>query len=340
MLRTAEAWTRAWAQQPGGWLGSDGTWTIRHPTSGEVLFVNGDTLISTIGSSRTWVMPNHSLVLAAPETSDRLELVSTRNVLYPESAAEWYWGGEMVWDGPDLWMFAMRMRRAQGEWSFEQVSRDLVHWCWPIHDFPHPGRIVIDELLDHLRVDWGAGVYRTTSWTYVFGTYSEPTWPANWIFGKRVYVARAKPGQLDQRSKWQFWSNYGWIGNDNQTYGLDRDDLRPIIDEREGPSGTFSVDYVTHKGWKLVSKLHGDFGSQVAVWEATRLDLQWTIRPLFDMPWSEENMTYGARAHFDLPRTIDGKVLVTVNHNRGGLTTSDLFRNPSVYRPSYHECAL
>jgi hypothetical protein len=327
----AELWDR---ERPGGWLGSDGTWTIRHPTWRATLFANGDTALATADGVRS--MPRHTFVVY-DDDAKRLRLVLTDDILVPPGKGEWYWGGEMVWDGPDLWMFAARIGPTESGWGFDQVGRDLIHACWPVHGKPH---FEINGYYDTTSVwgdvDWGAGLCRTPLWTYVFGVYREPDWGSRWIFGHRVYAARARPGDLDSRWLWEYLTVDGWRRLTGSVgHGL----LKPIIDEAEGPANVFSVDIVDGV-WKIVSKKHGDFGSEVTVWETRSLSQPWVTRRLFDAPWSAHDNTYGVRAHTDLPRTEEGLTLVSVNHNRTGAPLGDFFQEPFFYRPSWHEYLL
>lgn len=327
-----------WATaRPGGWLGSDGTWSVRHPTSGAVLLWNGDTALDDPNETPPRTMPHHTFVIY-DDDAQSLELVSRFEMIRPTLPNQWYWGGELVWDGPDLYAFATRLEATDGGWGFRQVGHDLVHLCWPVHEYPFAH---VDGYYNSGGawgdVDWGAGVASTPYYTYVFGVYSHPAWPSRWIFGKRVFVARVAPGDLSRRWRWEYLTPHGWDRPDPTP--VNHDQLAPIISETGGPSGSFSVDLVDGV-WKLVSKKHGDLGSEVTVWEAESVVGPWTPRKLFDAPWSSADMTYGARAHVGLPRTSGGKTLVSVNHNRGGATLADFYAPPYFYRPSWHEVTL
>lgn len=337
MIESAAQFTELWdTQRPGGWLGSDGTWTIKHPTWDATLFWNGDTALESAVGERT--MPHHTLVVYE-NTHENLRITSKDLVIVPPQAGNWYWGGEMVWDGPDLWSFATRIGPdPTNAWGFNQLGRDLVHICWPVHRLPYAEITAFyDTTSVWGDVDWGAGMYSTHEWTYVFGIYYELEWANKWVFGNRVYLARARPGNLDMRRRWEYFTTDGW--RVSPRLSPMHDELKTVIDETAGPANAFSVDF--DRGlYKLVSKLHGDFGAEVAVWESETPIGPWTPRKLFDAPWSEEDNTYGARAHFDLPPTLNGTTLVSVNHNRTGASLASFYESPYFYRPTYHEVAL
>ena len=296
----------------GGYIGSDGFWSIKHPTRDAYAFSMGDTAVQ-VGKTKT--MPNNTMIVW---DAQGMRLVGAP--LIPRLADNTlFWCGPMVFDQSRLFTFASgqpgdNVRLIQLDWSGANPS------------FVAHGPAVPSVG----GVRWGSGVLTYGGYQYVYGTYHEDAWSSQWIFGCRVYLARVPVGFLDNRNFWEYLTVNGW--------SYFEENLKPVISELpDGTSNSFMVCFDNGKV-KLTSKTAGNLGSVIKVWESFTPDGQYFSREVVsNVPYSNGDQTYLAMGHFELPRTSTGKVLVSMCHNRANSTLADYYVKPYFYRPTWYE---
>lgn len=316
------SWNALWASAADGFLAADGFAGIAHPIDERYMFLCGDTLWSDGRATRSSAMiydPKHKRLTAGSG--------SWADFIAPLTDGTWHWHGDMVWDGPDVWTFALRTRAAEGGWGFQSVQRSIVQIAWPAwHDPVHVDTYAMPFAN---LIDWGASLVREGQWFYVYGVKSQPGW-----YGHDVYLARVRTGHLLDASYWRFYAGQNSSGS--MMWSSRESEARVIIPHEKGPSGTFSSDVNGGGTFRLVSKMLGDFGSDVTVWTSSSPAGPFSTRTVATAPWTSEDQTYGAFAHPGLGLTRGGERLVSVNHN-SAVSFATLFEQPHLYRPSWHE---
>lgn len=322
ILPNFEAWNALWGKVKYGWLAADGFAGIAHPIDGRYLFLCGDTLWDDGKATRT------STVIYDPEYPNRLLAASgsEADFIPPSLDDTWHWHGDMVWDGPDIWLFALRMRQAEGGWGFQPVQRSIVQLSWPAwHEAEHVDTYVMPFTA---QIDWGASLLRSGQWFYVYGVRHQPGW-----YGHDVYLARVRSGHLLDSEYWRFYAGQNAAGG--MIWSSHESEARVIISHDNGPSGTFSSDVNSGGTFRLTSKMHGDFGSDVTIWSSSSPAGPFSTRTVATVPWTSADQTYGAFAHPDLGLTGTNQRYVSVNHN-SDVGLAALWERPHLYRPSWH----
>lgn len=325
-------WSALWGAVEGGWLAGDGFAGIAHPADGRYAFLHGDTFWRdsdggpwTSRNSMTVFDPDRGVVRAVEDETAGANFI-------PSGDGGWFWHGDMMWDGPDLWVIPIRAASADSGWGFAEVRpRELVQLSWPSFQDPrYVGRYSLP--FGSGDVTWGASLVRAWGdqpWVYVYGTRHQPGW-----FGHDVFCARVRSGYLLEGSYWRFYAGLNDSGA--MKWSPHEEDATPIIDHGQGPAGTFSSDMSVGGQVRITSKLHGDFGSQVTMWQSVSPVGPFSTRPVVEVPWTSADQTYGAFAHPGLPSLSNGRKMISVNHNTDkGLAA--IVADPALYRPSWHE---
>lgn len=324
-----DTWRAMWGHVHGGWLAGDGFAGIAHPIDGRYLFLHGDTFWQD--ESATWATRNSATIWDPARPEEIRAIYPTKTDFIPDAydpdgSDVWYWHGDMTWDGPDLWVMPLRARAVSGGWGFENhPPRDLVQLSWPL--YRDPSFVARYPLpFGTGTVEWGASLLRAPAspFIYVYGVTTQPGW-----YGYDVYCARAPSGKLLEAASWRFFTGAGqWSASELAAV--------PIIGHGAGTNGTFSTDVTVTGKYRIVSKMPGDFGSAVTMWESRSPTGPWKVKTLLSIPWTSADQTYGAFAHPGLVCLDNGQRLVSVNHNTdAGL--SAILASPGTYRPSWHE---
>jgi hypothetical protein len=315
------------------WLCGDGGWTVRHPYTGNVLHVFGDSATYDRFGKR-W-MPHGAALLQT--TAGLLWLSSTESLIPDSPDGTIDWPGPMVWDNERLYLFTSHVRPFDGGW--EDHGKDLAEFTWNggsslvyrgkwvTPSSGRPDRIQLPDDTWKYNIHWGAAVVKQGSYIYVYGTYREEGW-----FGHRVYLARVLTGKLHNVSRWWYWNGAGWSHNKESQ-------AKPVISEFGGTESSFSVGYDSRK-FKVVSKKDGTFGSDVVRWSAsTAYGPFGNSVKVAEYPWLETDQTYLAIAHYDMPRFSNGEVALTVSHGKPQFGFGDLWDNPDRHRNTWEGVA-
>jgi hypothetical protein len=176
---------------------------------------------------------------------------------------------------------------------------------------------------DRSRPEWGAATAVSGGWIYVYGT-AHPD--EDLVFGFSLRVARVRPDDLLDTSKWRYWDGRRWQSRAAQATEL--------IPARGGVSQTLSV-FERDGRWFAVSKRDEFLGTDLVIWSAPGPTGPFTAgAPVAQIPSNEATGTlrYMPLAHPDLlPRR--NSVIVSYSQNRTDV--SDIVKDPFLYRPRF-----
>lgn len=175
---------------------------------------------------------------------------------------------------------------------------------------------------DTRRPTWGAAAVLHDGWVYLYGT-ANPR--ADRVFGFSLHVARVRPDDVLDPSRWRYWDGRGWRARATG--------LATLIPAEGGVSQTLSV-FERDGRWYAVSKRDEYLGSDLVVWSAPRPTGPFTAsRPVAEIPSSPDGrLRYMPLAHPDL-LPEEGTVVVSYSQNDTDLAT--VARDPFVYRPRF-----
>lgn len=307
---TAAGYEKAFASlSPAQWWASDGFTTVSLP-SGRVLWMSGDTAANGTMWHSSFVVQDrgcfHGLMhQAVPDQPDGSE----------------YWPQQGLVEQGELQVLASHLLVTPGQpwpgWqdlgtsvvTYSLTSGDPV-WVSTV-DQPRPG-----------GVSWGAGLDRTSTWTYVFGTKT-----GAW-FGLGVYVARyPNTASMGTQRAWRYWNGSTWV----------KDPTKATEVITSGPGGTESQVTVWHaKGvWSLVTKANGAWGDTLVRMDAPKPTGPWSSKVLATgLGWTETSQVYNSQAH-PQARLTSGKVLVSIA--RQAIDGATIWTDPARFRPMFLE---
>lgn len=304
------------------WLGGDGVWSIDHPTSGDVLFMFGDTPTIVTGSD---YFPHNSGVIW---NGSGLTLATDGiNGLIPNDGdGTYYWPGEMIWSGTDLFTCANHIQSSGG--SYTVLGKTLVKLGWTSGGTPT--YVSKTALTSSHSVMWGASFLKVGNTAYIFGTKYDPAWASSFIFGSEVYLASAPVSGIGSQANWQYWvSGTTWSSSESSA-GV-------LIANTVGPPNSFSAHTGADGSYYLTGKRDGDIGNYVDQWNTpfnaggpigsyTRRDLN--IRN--NVAWTTLMQYYLTRSHY----ASMGFDLISISENRRSTTLADYYApGATFYRP-------
>ena len=320
----------------GGWAGGDGAASVALP-DGRTLWVFGDTIIGRPADSGPAYAPgahmvHNSFVLQDGGVLSPVNGPGGGEVLPngPDGAFSWPTAG--IVDGGALILFSSRMHaNGTGSFDFAQLGTDVA-----VVDLPRGSDPVV-RTVRKVSADngttspaWGQSLVRVGAWIYVYGTRTDPR---PYHFGKELYVARARPGQLTDVRSWQY--------HDGHRFGPRADQARALIGAAGGVSTTLRV-LVSPDGRATIVSKRGEFlGTDVRAWTAPTPAGPFRLAPkrLFAAPSGRTagELVYLAEAHpqFQLP---GGRTLVTVSRNNTDLRK--VLADRLLFRPQFHAVTL
>jgi hypothetical protein len=320
----------------GGWAGGDGAASLVLP-DGRTLWVLGDTIIgrpadSGGGYAAGARMVRNSFVLQDGGVLSPVNGPGGSEVLpnRPDGAFSWPTAG--IVDGGVLILFSSRMHATgTGSFDFAQLGTDVA-----VVDVPR-GRDPVVRTVTKVSANngttgpaWGQSLVRVGGWIYVYGTRTDPR---TYRFGKELYVARARPGQLTDVSSWQY--------HDGHRFGPRADRARPLIGADGGVSTTLSVLVSPDGRATVVSKRDEFLGADVRAWTAPTPAGPFRLarKRLFAAPSGQTagELVYLAEAHPQFPLPA-GRTLVTVSRNNTDLRK--VLADSLLFRPQFHAATL
>lgn len=176
---------------------------------------------------------------------------------------------------------------------------------------------------DKGRPTWGAAAAAADGWLYLYGTASPEQ---KLVFGFSLSVARVRPDDLIDPSRWTYWDGKAWR--------KDPSAAQELIPADGGVSQTLSV-FERDGTWYAVSKRDEFLGSDLVVWSAPRPTGPFTAAPpAAEIPSDVDagRLRYMPLAHPDL-LPEDGSVVVSYSRNDTDVT--EVQDDPFLYRPRF-----
>lgn len=306
---------------------------------GRTLMVFGDTLRSPGYDGQRFVR-NSMLVME----QDCLQMVSPADhgALIPDRVGKTsgagagtpvgYWPmsiGREARPGYDLVaVTAQRVRSSgegQGAFDFENLGPAIAVFVVPRGGTPQlvALRDIGEDDADPNRPTWGAAAAVSDGWAYLYGT-SNPQ--QDLVFGYSLSVARVRPDEILDESKWRFWDGQGWA--------RDAGRAAELIPAQGGTSQTLSV-FEQDGTWYALSKRDEFLGSDLTVWTAPGPQGPFTAHgALAELPSDtvRGELRYMPLAH---PGLLPEPGTMVVSYSRNRTDVDQIIKNPLAYRPRF-----
>lgn len=175
---------------------------------------------------------------------------------------------------------------------------------------------------------WGAAAALDGGWVYLYGTSARDL-PG--IHGFALRVARMRPDDLLDASRWRFWDGVSWA--------TDPENAAPLIDEAGGVSQTLSV-WRQDGRWYVLSKQDEVLGTDVAVWPGDSPTGPFGPAQVVADLVSDEatgELRYMPLAH---PGLLPQPGTVVVSYSRNYLDFGEVRAHPTRYRPYFLRVSL
>jgi hypothetical protein len=176
---------------------------------------------------------------------------------------------------------------------------------------------------DPSRPTWGAATAVADGWIYLYGT-ARPD--KDLVFGFSLQVARVRPDDLLDTSRWRYWDGQRWQSR--------AADAAALIPAQGGVSQTLSV-FEQDGRWYAVSKRDEFLGTDLVVWSAPSPTGPFTASaPVAQIPSDEDTgqLRYMPLAHPDL---LPEKGSVIVSYSQNQTDVSKVVKDPFLYRPRF-----
>ncbi|MGI4751434.1 MAG: DUF4185 domain-containing protein [Janthinobacterium lividum] len=352
-VEKADDWT-AFFKRNSGWFGGDGIYTI--PLNGNenkytgknstTLFIFSDSMIGQTTDST--ILPGYKMIHnAVAYLSGQKPIASKMNFHWqqdkdgsPESVftphtlktnpADYFWLGDGFVNQPSnmLYIFGYRVRNfSQDAFGFKEVGNVLIK-IPSSKSFPFATQKQLETpfYADSAGniTSFGAGIFVNTAaagaknpdgYLYVYGVKG---------MAKELLVARVKPKEFENFSKWRFWTGESWSAEINQskavTNGVSNElSLSRLSDGRYAL--IFQVGGMTTTvGMRLGASPTGPFGPIIKLWDCSP-DLK-----------KKTYVVYNAKAHPTLSKPDE--LLISYNINSVEFI-KDLNTDPHLYRPHF-----
>ncbi|MET0930036.1 MAG: DUF4185 domain-containing protein, partial [Aeromicrobium sp.] len=297
---------------------------------GRRLWVFGDTLRSADFDGQRFV---RNSMLVFRDTCADVVLPADHGALVPDRAdGVGYWPmsiAKVERSGYDLVGLGMqRVRGADapdGALAFENLGSAIALFVVPRGRTPQ----LLDvqdmgpDSSDTSRPEWGAATAVSDGWIYVYGT-AHPD--EDLVFGFSLQVARVRPDDLLDTSKWRYWDGRRWQSRAAKAAVL--------IPAEGGVSQTLSV-FERDGRWYAVSKRDETLGTDLVIWSAPAPTGPFTAGdPVAQIPSDQKTgkLRYMPLAHPDL---LPEKDSVIVSYSQNQSDVSDIVKDPFLYRPRF-----
>lgn len=304
---------------------------------GRALFVFGDTLRAAGFDGQRFVR-NSMLVmergcLQVITPADRGAIIPDRTGEDGPSVGYWPMSvGRVERPGYDLVAVSAQRVRTVGadELDFENLGPSIAVFVVPRGGTPQlVERVDIGpDRADPSRPTWGAASATSDGWVYLYGTANPGE---ELVFGFSLSVARVRPDDILDRSKWRFWDGSRWV--------VEESAAQELIPADGGVSQTLSV-FEQRDTWYALSKRDEFLGTELTVWTAPSPTGPFTAQgPLAQMPSDavQGQLRYMPLAHpgfLRQPRTM------VVSYSRNRTDVDEIIDNPLLYRPRFLRVAL
>jgi hypothetical protein len=171
--------------------------------------------------------------------------------------------------------------------------------------------------------EWGAAAALHDGWLYLYGTSSRDL-PG--IHGFALRVARTRPGNVLDQSRWRYWDGMSWQ--------RDPELALPLIEEIGGVSQTLSV-WRQDGRWYVLSKQDEVLGTGLAVWSGDQptgpFGSPQVVADLVSDA-SSGRLRYMPLAH---PELLPQPGTVVVSYSRNYIDFGEVSAHPTHYRPYF-----
>jgi hypothetical protein len=318
-----------------GWIGGDG---VASAVLGRerVLWLFGDTILGTVKDGRRVgaVMVNNTVgVQTGRGKAATIRFVAGKSkggkpgaVFTPADGKGWFWPQSAVRVGDRLFVFLPQVEKAEGGGAFgfklvgqwlavvENPDAEPEKWRVKQHKLP------FGEFGTEGERSWGSAVLADGAHVYVYG-YEER---GKGIGKRRLTVARAPAGKLDDFGAWRFRTAKGWGDRPADAVPL-AGGLATEFSVSRGPGG---------KGYVLVYTENG-LGDRVVGRFAPAPEGPWSAPVLLyrcpEMAKDKGVFSYAGKAHAWAATGDELLVSYCVNASDFGR----LFRDEAVYRPKF-----
>jgi len=289
------------------------------------------------GKPTAWLVPDPTIMSRAREIE---------NLTKPHG---WFWpaGGGCVVNQKGkkrfvVFFFHMGANGKQGVWGLENIggamavieNPDQPISQWKIRQLDLPFTKDALRVLDkteleqpRLETNWGQsciianddGNASDSGFVYVYGDQHRQ------YKDRQLILARVKPEEIEDFSRWEFYSGqHGW--------GKDLNQVEPIAD---WIGAEFSVEQIDYQGKSKFVMVHSDhmLGTQIFIRTASAPEGPWSaplaVYEVTDVKKSKNYFTYAARGHRMV--SPDGKLLITYIVNSNDFW--EMAGDASIYRP-------
>jgi hypothetical protein len=176
---------------------------------------------------------------------------------------------------------------------------------------------------DGRQPTWGAASAVSDGWVYLYGT-ARPRRAG--VFGFSLHVARTRPDDLLDQSRWRYWDGRRWQGRADRSAVL--------VPSDGGVSQTLSV-FERSGRWYAVSKRDEFLGTDLVIWSAPSPTGPFTASaPVAEIPSDPDQgrLRYMPLAHPDL---LPEKDSVIVSYSQNDTDLAKIDANPFLYRPRF-----
>lgn len=335
-----------------GWFGGDGIYSI--PLSGvekngssskKTLFIFSDSMIGNLknGKIETSVMIHNATAILKGNKPYAEQLIfnwrqndrKNVSVFDPATPAtgpeDYYWLGDGFVNqelNNTIYIFGYRIKQVgNGTFGFSEIGNTLIKIKHA--DAEKVSAYEQQDTPFHIQRgtesgSFGAGIYVNTKaagaigadgYLYVYGVFGKK---------KQLLVARVKPVEFENYSRWSFWNGSNWVAQMQNASAIATDVSNELSMSRLS-NGKYCLIYQEHGIGKYVMMRIGEspigpFGNPVRLWDCSP---SLTKRGYF---------AYNAKAHPSL--SSKGELLISYNVNSFDFL-KDLADDPQFYRPRF-----
>jgi hypothetical protein len=347
----ANDWTNLFYRKH-GWFGADGIFAIPFngvDTAGannETMLLFSDTMLGDIINDSLqpgYLMIHNSVAILKNDVPDTSNIrfywdtvngkpigLFTPNTPHAESR-DYYWLGDGFFN-KDLnatYVFAYRVRdTSAAAFGFAEVGNTIIKIPAgskpPFHD---QQQIETPFFLGGTAETYGsfgscifnntkeAGYKTADGYVYVYGVRGKK---------KDVMVARVKPADFENFSKWRFWDGTTWNEDINKVANI-TDRASNELSVSSLPDGRYAMVFQTDGlgrdvGMRLSNHPQGPFGPVIKIWHCTEPDI------------ARNFIVYNAKAHTNLSKP--NELLISYNVNSFDFW-NDVKVYPNLYRPRF-----
>jgi hypothetical protein len=338
-----------------GWFGGDGIYTI--PLNGreqftagnnhQTLFIFSDSMIGQVTDST--MVPGYKMIHNSVAYLTGNEPLNAKMKFYwnqdknsnPEpiftpktlktAAGDYYWLGDGFVNteiNNAIYIFGYRVRNVSNEaFGFREVGNTIIKI--PAHERPPFSSYKQMDTPFYLTNgneigSFGAGIYVNTKpsgakapdgYVYIYGVTGR---------AKQLLVARVKPADFEQFTKWRFWNGSQWGVDINKATAI-TDGVSNELSLTSLPDGRYAVIFQEggmgkYVAMRIGASPAGPFGPVIRLWDCSN-DLQ-----------EKTHVVYNAKAHPGL--SAPGELLISYNINSVEFI-KDLNKDPHLYRPRF-----